>query len=667
MESTLSLQKHDQKLHQAIIRGLYLTRIVDDKCDSLAKQNKGGNFHLSSKGHELIGVVGGLLLRGEKHWGFPYYRDRGFAIGKGCNIKEHIAAFLARDVVNHSGSRQMPEHYCDDKIQLACQSSVVGSQMLHAVGAAKASVQKGEREISYVSFGDGATSQGDFHEALNFATIHKLPVIFVLQDNEYAISVTKDEQTSGKSILPIARGYGGLNVFDIDGCDVEAVVNAYVEAIGYAPTGPSLISAKVPRIGAHSSSDNPKKYKSVEEIEKELLRDPIRLTEAWMIENELTTKEDLEKLYTELKEEVEDAIEAAEKYPFPEEVDETDAFCESKVRAKQYELEGQSVIMSTQLNHALVEEMERDDRIVVFGQDVAREKGGVFGITEGLTEKFGAARCFNTPLAESTIVGTALGMALKEKLIPVCEIQFADYIWTSVNQLFNEVASFFFRSNGVFNLPIVLRMPCGGYIQGGPYHSQSIEAILAHIPGLKVVMPSTAADAKRLLKGAIRDPNPVVFLEHKALYRQHAYAATPEPREDEIEELGKAKIVNAGDEMTIITWGIMTMFAQEIVRELEIDVEIIDLMTISPYDEKTILNSVKKTGKALVLHEAIKQGGFGAEITAMIAEKAFDYLDAAPRRIGALALPVPYSKHLENNVLPQRDDVKKSIVSLLHY
>lgn len=657
----------DEKLYLAALKYLYLTRILDDKLSSLAKQNKGGNFHLSSNGHELIGVIGGLMLQGTSHWGFPYYRDRGFALAKGASVKELVAAFLARDVANHSGSKQMPEHYSDSRVQLACQSSVVGSQMMHAVGAAKASKIQGDHEISYVSFGDGATSQGDFHEALNFASIHKLPVIFCLQDNGFAISVTKEEQTTGGSILPVAEGYADLKVFDIDGCNIDEVVQAYKEAIARSGIGPSLISAKVPRLGPHSSSDNPKKYKSDALTMREAELDPLKRVEALLIEREMITKPEAEKLYASIFDEIEKEIEIAECYPFADEIDESDAFAASKVNTKKRDLEGPSVIMSTQINHALCEEMERDERIVVFGQDVARNKGGVFGVTEGLTARFGEKRCFNSTLAESTIIGTALGMALKEKVIPVCEIQFADYIWTGVNQLFNEVASFYFRSNGVYQLPIVIRMPCGGYIQGGPYHSQSIEAVLAHIPGLKVVMPSTAADAKRLLKGAIRDPNPVVFLEHKALYRQHAYVATPEPNEDEVQELGKAKIVREGDEMTIITWGMMTLFAVEIVRELKLDIEIIDLMTISPYDEASVIESVKKTGKVLVLHEAIKHGGFGAEVCSNIVEKCFDYLDAAPRRIGALKLPVPYSKELEGMVLPQKEKIKEEIQALLAY
>ena len=666
----------DKEFHLSILEHVYLTRIVDEKCNSLAKQNKGGNFHLCAKGHELIGVVGGLFLQGSKHWGFPYYRDRGFAIAKGASITELFAAFLARDVVNHSGGRQMPEHYSDANIQIACQSSVVGSQILQAVGRAKASQISGKKEISYVSFGDGATSQGDFHEAMNFATIHELPVIFVVQDNEWAISVPKIEQTSGGSIAQIAKGYSGLQVLEIDGCDVEQVIDAYQSAIKYADQGPSLIIASVPRIGAHSSSDNPKKYKSEKDVFDDKKRDPVPRVEQWMLKNRLIDMSGLQSLYQSLKESIEDAIDKAEKYPFAEDVDESDAYKKSNVKTLVRPLNceinqgtnaAENKVMSTQINHALIEEMRRDEKVVVFGQDVAKEKGGVFGVTENLTEIFGDKRCFNTPLAESTIAALALGLSLKEEIIPVCEVQFADYIWTCVNQLFNEIATYFFRSNGLFNLPLVIRMPCGGYIQGGPYHSQSIEAVLAHVPGLKVVMPSTAADAKRLLKGAIRDPNPVIFLEHKALYRQHAYVATPEPLEDEIQELGVAKIACEGDEMTVVTWGMMTMFAVEIVRDLEISVEVIDLMTISPYDEKTILESVKKTGKVLVLHEAVKRGGFGGEIASMIAEKAFDYLDAPPRRIGALALPVPYSKKLESIVLPQRDEIRDAIEALYRY
>ena len=322
------------------------------------------------------------------------------------------------------------------------------------------------------------------------------------------------------------------------------------------------------------------------------------------------------------------------------------------------------------LNHALDEEMERDEGVIIFGQDVARGKGGVFGITQGLTAKHGSERCFNTPLAESTIIGIAIGMSVYGKYKPVAEVQFADYLWTGINQLFNELASYHYRSNGEWNCPVVIRTPCGGYIQGGPYHSQSIEAFLCHCPGLKVAIPSNAADAKMLLKSAIRDPNPVVFLEHKALYRQRVYSAQKEPTKDEILPFGKARMIREGHDITVVCWGMMVHMAFEVAQKLEdegIQTEIIDLRTLNPLDFPAILESVKKTGKLLIIHEAAENCGFGAEIAARVSEKGFEYLDAPIHRLGGLNTCVPYCKVLEDLVLPQKHSIEKSIRDLVAY
>ncbi|MFN0065371.1 MAG: alpha-ketoacid dehydrogenase subunit beta, partial [Chlamydiales bacterium] len=304
------------------------------------------------------------------------------------------------------------------------------------------------------------------------------------------------------------------------------------------------------------------------------------------------------------------------------------------------------------------------------GQDVAHGKGGVFGVTRGLTEKFGKNRCFNTPLAESTIVGIAIGIGVDGIHKPIAEIQFADYLWTGINQLFNEAASIHYRSNGEWNVPIVIRMPCGGYIQGGPYHSQSIEGFLAHCPGLKVVIPSNAHDAKGLMKTAIRDPNPVVFLEHKALYRQQKFAARPEPSKEFLLPFGQANVVHKGSDVTVVAWGMMVMVTNEIAEKLafeKISVEVIDLRTIVPLDIETILTSVKKTGKLLVVQEAPSNCGFGAEILARVAEEGFEYLDAPLHRVCGFDSPVPYSKPLENEVLPQAETIEAEIRKLSSY
>lgn len=672
LQDLLSSSSNKRKLQ--VLEGIYRARFMDEKMQKLVRQNKGGTFHLYTQGHELIGVMCGQALTAGKDWGFPYYRDRAFAIGLGCDLSELFGAFLAREVPHHSGGRMMPDHFSHKELRIPCQSSVVGSQFLQGVGAAQGSRLSGADEVVYVSGGDGSTSQGDFHEALNTACIHRLGVIFVIQDNGWAISVPVENQTAGGSIAHMARGYENLTVYEIDGCDYEQISNALNGAIqkGRNHEGPSLIVAKVPRIGGHSSSDDPKKYKTDEHFEEDQLRDPIPRFENYLLKDGIVSEDDLEAMRKKIKEEIETAAALGENFSL-QDVERVMDHIYKEVDLDFFETpenRGESVVMMDALNHALDEEMERDSGVIVFGQDVAGGKGGVFGITRGLTDKYGEERCFNTPLAESTIVGTAIGLSVHSSFKPVVEIQFADYIWTGFNQLYNELASFHYRSNGEWNCPIVLRMPSGGYIQGGPYHSQSIEAFLCHCPGLKVVMPSNAADAKMLLKSAIRDPNPVVFLEHKALYRQRVFSARPEPTKDELAPIGKAHIVREGTDLTLIAWGLMVHMGSEVVQKLEdegISVELIDLRTLAPFDIETIIASVEKTSKALIIHEAPLTCGFGAEIAAQISEKGFDFLDAPIKRIGGLNAPVPYAKHLEDAVLPQKGTIEKAIRELAQY
>lgn len=659
--TTTSFLKVSQERAIATYEAALLTRLVDQKMEKLVRQNKGGTFHLAMTGHELIGAAAAKALTPGIDWGFPYYRDRAFAIGLGCSIEELFAAFLARDLPNHSGGRMMPDHYSDKALRIPCQSSVVGSQFLQAAGMAKSANLRKKTEVIYVSAGDGATSQGDFHEMLNVASIHRLPLVVVIQDNGWAISVPTQEQTSGSSVASMARGYAHLDITEVDGCSFPEIDTALSQAVKKARMreGPSLIVAKVPRIAAHSSSDDPKKYKTGKEILRDKELDPIPRMEGFLVKEGLASKETLLERQTILRAEVEEAAKAAEGYPEPKE-----SLMEVFAPFNQTHITGstssESIVLMDALNHALQEEMERDAGVVVFGQDVAKGKGGVFGITRNLTDRFGEDRCFNTPLAESTIVAMALGLSLDGHHKPVAEIQFADYSWTGINQLFNELSSFYFRSNGQWNCPVVIRMPYGGYIQGGPYHSQSIEAFLCHCPGLKVVVPSNAADAKGLLKTAIRDPNPVIFLEHKALYRQRLFAARQEPCKEALFPFGKASIVHEGEDVTLITWGMGTLFAHEVAQELKKEnrsIEVLDLRTLNPLDMEAILTSVKKTGKALIVHEAVKTCGFGAEIAARITDEAFSYLDAPIRRVAAKDFPVPYSKTLENAVLPQMKDV----------
>ncbi|MCB1181654.1 MAG: MFS transporter [Chlamydiia bacterium] len=652
-----------------------LSRYADKKMAKLAKQNKGGTFQLSSAGHELIGVTCASHLHPGRDWAFPYYRDQPFVLGLGGDLTELFGSFLARATKHHSGGRMMPYHFSHKELRIVCQSSVVGSQLLHAVGKAWAIKHLGLDEVVYVSCGDGATSQGDFHEALNFSALHKLSVIFVIQNNGYAISVPIKEQTAGQSIAGVCRGYDGMSVHEVDGTDYENLSFGFKAAVqkGRKGEGPSVVIAKVPRLEAHSGSDDPKKYKTEAMISKERERDPLETCAKWLMEEGGVSPYELEALRDEAKNMVEKAAEAALLMPFPQEgSSRLNVFAPYRPPTPLIPVsqDGEKIVMMDAINHALDEEMEHDPHVVVFGQDVARNKGGVFGITRRLTEKYGTMRCFNTPLAESTIIGLAIGMAMDGVHRPVAEIQFADYLWTGINQLFNEASSIYYRSNGEWEVPIVVRMPYGGYIQGGPYHSQSIEGFLTHCPGLKVVIPSNAEDAKGLLKTAIRDPNPVIFLEHKALYRQQKFSARIEPSKETLIPFGEANLVRRGSDLTLVGWGMMVMMASEVAEKLSyegISVEVIDLRTLVPLDIATILESVKKTGKLLIVHEAARNAGFGAEIAARVVEEVFEYLDAPLKRVCGYDSPIPYSKILENEVLPQPHEIEQAIRTLAQY
>ncbi|HSX26284.1 MAG TPA: thiamine pyrophosphate-dependent enzyme [Chlamydiales bacterium] len=652
---------------------MHLTRFMDDKMGKLVRQNKGATFQLAMSGHEMIGAVSALSLIPGTDWAFPYYRDRAFAIGLGCTIQDLLAAFLARDIPNHSGGRMMPEHFSQKNLRIPCQSSCVGSQFLQAVGVAKSAQLRGAKEVVYVSAGDGATSQGDFHEAVNFSCLHNLPIVFVIQDNGWAISVPIEEQTAGGTIAKMARGYEGLAVFEFDGCDYEETTEALTQAVLKARSGegPSLIIAKVPRICPHSSSDDPKKYKCETVIAEEKAQDPIPRFENWLIERKFLTSMEIDELRRQHMDLIEKAALEADLLPFPNRATAAEkVFHPFEAPPSISKEPGEAIVMMDALNHALIEEMERDPGVIVFGQDVAHGKGGVFGITRTLTDRFGKNRCFNSTLAESTIVALALGLSLDGLHKPVAEIQFADYSWTGMNQLFNELSSFYYRSNGQWNCPVVIRMPYGGYIQGGPYHSQSTEAYLSHCPGLKVVIPSNAADAKRLLKTAIRDPNPVIFLEHKALYRQRLFCARPETGPEELLPFGQANIVREGTDATIVGWGMTVLMAFEAAEALHkegISIEVIDLRTIVPLDFQTVLNSVRKTGKLLIAHEAARNCGFGAELAARAAEEAFLFLDAPILRVTGKDCPVPYCKDLEDEVLPQTKDIEAALRQLINY
>lgn len=648
----------------SILRNVYRARFLDDKMMKLLFQNKGASFFLSTSGHELIGVVAASVLTVKKDWAYPYHRDRSFVIGLGASLVDLLAIFLGRAAKHHSGSRMMPEHFCDRDLRILCQSSCVGSQLLQAVGTAKAIALNNLDEVVYVSIGDGGTSQGDFHEALNFSSIHNLPIVFVVQDNGFAISVPVSEQTAGDSIADVAAGYRNLAIFKANGLNFLDSFTAMEKAVSWARSrkGPSLVVAKVVRLNSHSASDDQKKYKSVALLEEEKELDPIPLFENYLLKEGIITKEAIEEMKKEVRLEIEEAALEADKLPLLQK--EHTIFIPFNIPPSEVK-RGEPISMIDALNRALYEEMERDEGVIVFGEDVAHNKGGVFGVTKGLTAKFGNDRCFNTPLAESTIIGAAIGLSMDGKHKPVVEIQYADYIWSGINQLVNELASIYYRSNEEWHCPVVVRMSYGGYVQGGPYHSQCPEAVFCHTPGLKVVVPSNSADAKMLLKSAIRDPNPVIFLEHKALYRAQGFPMQSEPLgSDSLLPFGKANIVKEGSDVTVVAWGMALVMAYDVAQKSKLSIEVIDLRTLIPLDMETILNSIEKTGRVIVFHEAVKTSGFGAEIVARIMEEGFSYLKMPAKRVAAKDCPIPYAKNLENEILPQKSDLEKAVLSL---
>ncbi len=658
------------------LRIMTLSRTLDHKYSTLIKQGKVG-FLIAGAGHEAAQVAFGLTLKAKHDWAYPYYRDQALLLALGIKPEDITLEMLGKADDPMNGGRQMPNHWGMKEFNIPSQSSPTGTQFLQAVGTALAYVKRGERRVVYVSAGDGTTSQGEFHEAVNWAAREKLPVLFVIQNNKWAISVPVENQTAGKnaSITEMMKGYENLLRLNIDGTDYEEVKAAAEKAYDYALSGkgPALIEAHVVRLFSHSSSDDQKKYRPKESLEEDLKRDPVEKLAKKLIERGALTQEKFDAMKAEFKKLADDVADWAMKQPDPDPATATRyVFDESGLKDKlEYEKSapsGDKVVMVDAINHALHEELERNDKIYVFGEDVADGKGGVFTATKGLSTKFGKERVFNSPLAEASIEGVAIGMALSG-LKPCVEIQFGDYIWPAFMQMRDELATYRYRSNNTWEAPVVTRVPVGGFIGGGLYHSQTIESFFAHIPGIYIAYPSNAADAKGLLKTALRLNDPVLFLEHKALYRQ-SYASSPEPDADYLLPFGKANVFREGTDLTVVTYGAMvheTNFAAKKLAEEGYSIEIIDIRTIIPLDMEAIVKSLKKTGKVAVVHEDMLTGGFGGEIAARISDEAFELLDGPVKRIAARDAHIPYHYNLERAVLPTRDRIYGELKELLAY
>lgn len=672
-------------------RIMYTSRRLDDREIALKRQNR-IFFQISGAGHEAVEVAAGMVLRPGSDWLYPYYRDRALCLALGVTPYEMLMASVGAAQDPASGGRQMPSHWGAPKLNIVSSSSPTGTQFLQAVGCAEAGRfrQKNSDELTLVAAGEGATSEGEFWEALNAACLGRLPLLFLIEDNGYAISVPLECQTAGGKISALVSGFPDLFRQEVDGTDFLASYRTMRQAADYCRSGrgPALVHAHVVRLYSHSLSDDERMYKTAAERKAEAERDPIVIFPKFLVDEGILDRQALQLIVHEIDQQVQEdaqkalrddppARETALAHLYSETVDPTsDAFAAAPL------FTGEPKTMVDLLNATLHEEMRRNPDLVVFGEDVAdctheanlaevKGKGGVFKVTAGLQIEFGAPRAFNTPLAEASIVGRAIGMATRG-IKPVPEIQFFDYLWPAMMQIRNELATMRWRSNGGFSSPVVIRVPIGGYLNGGAiYHSQCGEVEFTHIPGLRVVMPSNALDACGLLRTAIRSDDPVLFLEHKRLYRE-PYNRSPHPGPDFTIPFGRAKVVKTGQNLTIVTYGAVVQKSLQAAmqverRNQEASVEVIDLRTLAPYDWEAIRASVEKTNRVLVAHEDCISWGYGAEVAARIADELFDKLDAPVRRVGALDTWVGYHPQLENAILPQVEDLTREAERLLAY
>jgi 2-oxoisovalerate dehydrogenase E1 component len=697
-------------------RLMYAARRIDDREIMLKRQQK-IFFQVSGAGHEALQVAAAAAMRSGYDWFVPYYRDRALCLALGVTAEEMFLQAVGAEADPASGGRQMPAHWSSPKHHIVSTSSSTATQVLHAVGCAEAGryyarfpdaakrpgkdagtdyrsfhdVEFHGDEVVLTCIGEGSTSQGEFWEALNTASNLKLPVIFCVEDNGYAISVPVEVNTPGGNISRLVANFPNFYFTEVDGTDPEASYHAFAAAVEHcrAGKGPAFVHGHVVRVYSHSFSDDDKNYRLNEEREADAMRDPLHKLQMRLLREDILSTGELNEMEQEIDEQVAAAAVRAVAASLPtvasiplhvysEDFDPARAELSSQPKRSDDGSHDADKTMADLINACMRDEMRRDPRIVVYGEDVAdasrtealkeaKGKGGVFKLTAGLQTEFGSERVFNSPLAEANIVGRAVGYAVRG-MKPVVEIQFFDYIWPAVHQIRNELALMRWRSNGGFRAPVVIRVAIGGYLTGGSiYHSQSGESIFTHIPGLRVVFPSNALDANGLLRTAIRCDDPVMFLEQKRLYRE-PYGRAPYPGPDYMIPFGKAAITRAGTDVTVVTYGALVpralQAAQKAEREHGIQTEVIDLLSLSPYDWDAIATSVKKTSRVIVAYEDTKSWGYGAEIAARIADELFEDLDAPVRRVAAMDTFVAYQPVLEDAILPQPEDILRTIVEL---
>jgi 2-oxoisovalerate dehydrogenase E1 component len=672
-------------------RAMYMARRLDDREILLKRQNR-IYFQISGAGHEAVQAAAGLILRPGHDWFYLYYRDRALSLMLGVTAEQTLLGSVGAAADPSSGGRQMPSHWSSPELHIVSGSSPTGTQFVQAAGCAQAYryLDPASDEVTLVSSGEGATSEGEFWESLNAAALENLPLVYLIQDNGYAISVPVEKQTAGGNVAKLVSGFPNLKRVEVDGTDFMASYQAMAEAVAHARArkGPALVHATVTRPYSHSLSDDERLYKTKAERAAEEARDPIIKFPEWLVSEGVLDRQALQLIIHEVDQEIQlgtdevlraeaPARDSAMRFLYSDKIDPISAEFETEP-----DFSGDPRTMVDEINRTLHEEMRRDPRVIVFGEDVAdcsreanlaevKGKGGVFKTTAGLQIKFGSERCFNSPIAEAAIIGRAIGLATRG-LKPVPEIQFFDYIWPAMMQLRDELATLRWRSNNGFSAPMVIRVPIGGYLQGGAiYHSQCGEVIFTHIPGLRVVMPSNALDACGLLRTAIRADDPVLFLEHKKLYRE-PYNRSPHPGPDYTIPFGKARVVKSGESLTVITYGALVQKSLQAALQVEqrnpaSSVEVIDLRSLSPYDWEAIRSSVEKTSRVMVAHEDCLSWGYGAELAARIANELFEHLDAPVGRVGALDTWVGYNPQLENEILPQVENLAAEMERLVGF
>ncbi len=681
----------------AAYRTMLLSRRLDDKEIQLKGQNK-IFFQISGAGHEAVLTAAGFVFRASYDWFYTYYRDRALCLMLGMTGEEMLLSAVGAENDPNSGGRQMPSHWGHKKLNIVSSSSPTGTQFLQAVGSAEAVLRAKQLgitegfekdEVVFCSTGDGTTSEGEFWESLNNASNLKLPIVYLVEDNGYAISVPVEVNTAGGSISKLVASFPDLYVEEVDGCDLLASYQTLQRAVEHARKrqGPALVHAHVIRPYSHSLSDQETKYRPTAERDEEAARDPLTTFPKWLVAEGHATEAELAKIKEEVDAEVQAATDVAlaAQQPGPETVEKFVYSPDVDPAGEQFDTEddpqfsGNETTMVDLLNACMRDEMRRDQKILIFGEDVAdasreaaldtlKGKGGVFTVTLGLQREFGASRVYNSPLAEATIVGRAIGLAIRG-FKPVVEIQFFDYIWPAYMQLRNELATMRWRSNGDFSAPVVVRTTYGGYIRGAIYHSQTGASLFTHTPGVRVVCPATALDANGLLRTAIRCDDPVLFLEHKHLYRQ-TYNKAAYPGANFMIPFGKAKTVREGTDVTIVTYGATVQRAFTAANQLAengLSAEVIDLRTLSPWDQDAVYESVKKTSRVIVLYEDSLSWGFGAEIAARIADDCFPWLDAPVKRVASADTFVGYAPRLEDAILPQIDDIKRACQEIVRF